>query len=191
MAPQVFTVTHQDGTVSRRTSVSAAYAFAIVVEPAQPSRYADRLDLRAAALEREAEVYRYAADQGRVKIVPRPYAAGTKVSHEGFLQGTEGLERPSWYCDAQGVGTYYEGSEEVSLPIQEIVVRRAREAADRAEEGAKEARKEAASVRAAGVPVGTYGVVRWSRRRDLAEKALSAFAFFEEKGHTLRVVPVD
>jgi hypothetical protein len=47
MSKKTFTVTHPDGTMSKRTSQSREYAYAIVAEPAPP-------EARAAAHERQA-----------------------------------------------------------------------------------------------------------------------------------------
>lgn len=189
------TVTHPDGTVSKRTSKTREYTHAIQVSPADPRilaaymlREADQSDAKAAKL-------RAAADAGQVVVRSRGFGkedADNFHSHQAILKGTDRVVF-TW-CSAAGQTESWPDrwpAPAVIVPVKEYLTESARTSAASFEAAAVRLRAEAADILKAGVPVGSWTVERWSSRWDLADKARSTFAYLAERGHQVRVVAVD
>src|SRR5690606_27705186 len=73
----ITTVTHPDGTVSKRTSARATYTHTVVRGPVDPT-------VRAAHLEREADTYDALAERNEAAVA----AAQTRMVDRGFSRGS-------------------------------------------------------------------------------------------------------
>lgn len=184
------TVTHADGTVSRRASKTRTYSHAVEVSPAPAEAYAADLDRQARDRRDTAARYRAAADAGHVTIKSRGFGTiNPDVSHQATLSGTDGYIY-TW-CNADAITHTLPSQGAQPVHVTEDLPRHARDTAANYDTAAEKLEAEAAAVRTAGVPVGRYGVARWSSRADLAAKALAEFEYLTAKGHQLRVVAVD
>jgi hypothetical protein len=172
-----FTVTHTDGTVSRRSSARAEYAFAVEVK-SDMREEASALRDNAKARDEHAAKCDAAALLGEVTEESRPWSRGatyTEVSVGGEWAGS--------YVTAGPEG----GWERARLTDDAYRAEVARKA--------EEARENAAAYRAkadaldAG-PEFTYGVYRWSRTAALAEKGAREVTWLKGRS-SVRVVPVD
>lgn len=172
MAKNTTTVTHEDGTTSTRTSQSRTYTHAVVISRTRESlvqaalRHATDRDDAAAVAEKAAT--------GEITEKTRPWAQG-KLTYTDLYVGGE------W------AGAHV--SDE-PRPTDDKLRSNLRERADQARRKAATHRAEAETL-AAG-PDMTYGVLRWSSRADLAERAASGeFAALAGAGVTIYVQPVD
>jgi hypothetical protein len=215
------TVTHPDGSVSKRGSVSATYTHAVVIGPVDPAVRAAHLLRQAEAQEARAAQFAAAADAGLVKVKNRGFGSKDDVGYDGkpsyhgyevFLDGTKvpGTKGRSYFYvsdhsnskgeveryvrDADGKivdGPDGYGVKEI-VPGREHLIERGREAAADAAKNAADLRASAAKWLAGETTDTTYGVVRWSRRADLAQKAAAGeFAYAAERGAQVYVVAVD
>lgn len=190
MPKQTTTVTHQDGTRSTRTSASRTYTHAIEVSPAPAEAYAAYLRDAAETHERSAAELEQAAESGRVLLSSRGFATDPGSDHHSHCARLEGTDLFTW-ASAEGMTRSYQGAEPEMVRAATHLREIAREEAASLRERAVSLRAEAEQVRAAGAPIGTYTVVRWSSRYDLAASALGEFSHYATEGRTVRVVPVD
>lgn len=178
------TVTHPDGTVSKRTSKSRAYTHAVVHVETRAHRVADaRADLARA----QEQVTKYAAmlADGVVANGERDLRpAGAFLGSRQFLT-MAGQYASSYFFDDSIPGK----TEAEQRPSDEAVIAGVQEWHDKAV--AYVARAEAAVAKAEASPEVTYGVVRWSSRADLAVKAVAEFERLAVHGSRLDVVEVD
>jgi len=188
--PGLTSVTHTDGTISTRKSKTNTYTHAVVLAPAAPEAYAAGLLARAATYTETAAKLRRAAADGKVRIESRGFRTqDNMVSYQATLIGTD---RATYtWCSADGMTKDYRGDMPTVTPVVPYLIASAEGSADRMQEQAAELTAQAAEVTAAGRPVGEYLVLRWSSRRDLAERAVSEFDGYRAKGHRLAVVAVD
>lgn len=195
MAGNITTVTHPDGTVSKRTSKTRTYTHAIQVSPADPRILAASMLRQADLNAAQAAKLRAAADAGVVFIKSRGFADSrpdSLHSHQAILKGTN-REIFTW-CSATGqTDTFPQPWPAPSVVgnVEQSLRADARKQADGLDAGAVSLRADAADILKAGVPVGSWSVERWSSRWDLADKALGTFAYLAERGHQVTVVPVD
>ena len=133
----VTTVTHPDGTVSKRTSARAIYTHAVVVGPKDPAKAVAFAEAQAAEYDRKAEVIETAVAAGQTKIINRGLRRGAdpdqdfegKPSYHGFeiylLSGKGSVE--SQRCNSKGItetlGSYDENDQYVSNPRTEVRTR--------------------------------------------------------------------
>jgi hypothetical protein len=183
------TVTHPDGTVSRRTSETRTYTHAVAVGPAPAEAMAAYLDRRATELEAAAAVLREAAATAKVTIRDRGLGGNSRdlITHVAKLAGTEVY---TW-CSADGRTESHRTETTEVVEVGPYVRESARSGAEWREKEAANLLSRAAEIRAAGAPVGEWGVVRWSSRADLAQAALSTFDHLAAQGSPVQVVPVD
>jgi hypothetical protein len=165
-----FTVTHTDGTVSRRSSARAEYAFAVEVKTDERD-HAAHLRARAAEVSaRQAEVL--VAAQGDITEERKPWPFGgeyvtLKVGGEfATAYPTERDERPS---DEAIRAALLDQAAQMTKNIDGL-----RAQADRLDAG----------------PEFTYGVYRWSRTEALAAKGAKEVTWLTGRS-SVRVVPVD
>jgi hypothetical protein len=188
MAANTTTVTHADGTVSKRTSKTRSYTHAIEASPAPAADYAAYLVAQAVKHRDTAATLRAAADAPQVSIRHRGLrTADDLVSHTATLAGTDIYTLSNAAGQTRNLSTRGGGI----ISAVDYLTTSARENARDYERRAGELDSEAAEVLAKGEPVFGYGVLRWSSRRDLAEKALKEFEHATAMGCTVRVVPVD
>jgi hypothetical protein len=183
------TVTHPDGTVSTRKSETRTYTHAVAVGPAPAEAMASYLDRQAADRTADAAKLREAAASARVTIRDRRLGGNTRdlITHVAMLAGTE----VHTWCSADGRTESHRDAETQVVEVGQYLRESARSSAEWREQEAAQRVAEAAAIRAAGVPVGGWSVVRWSSRADLAEAALSTFAHLAAQGRPVVVVPVD
>lgn len=133
----VTTVTHPDGTVSKRTSARAIYTHAVVVGPKDPAKATAFAEAQAAEYDRKAEVIEAAVAAGETKIVNRGLRRGAdpdqdfegKPSYHGFeiylMSGKGSVE--SQRCNSKGItetlGSYDENDQYTSNPSTEVRTR--------------------------------------------------------------------
>lgn len=136
-AKNVTTVTHPDGTVSKRTSARAIYTHAVVVGPKDPAKATAFAEAQAAEYDRKAEVIEAAVAAGETKIVNRGLRRGAdpdqdfegKPSYHGFeiylMSGKGSVE--SQRCNSKGItetlGSYDENDQYTSNPSTEVRTR--------------------------------------------------------------------
>ena len=187
MPARKFTVTHPDGTVSTRTSKTRIYTHAVeAYRSLEAAREA--LEAEAAAARKRAEAYRWAAKRGTVTRKWRGFDPSSPVAHE--LQLDVPGEHPlTWYCDSEnrpsvaGLDDWAQGLGGVEF-MREYARHRA---ADVEEQAGNLEQRAAELTKGEG-----YSVLRWSQRRDLAERAVwTDLAYFARTGYQLRVVEVD
>jgi hypothetical protein len=184
------TVTHADGTVSTRTSKTRTYSHAIEISPAPADHYAAYLTALADECETAAARYRTAAENRRVQIQSRGFRDDTGYfSHQATLLDTD--NRIYTWCSQDGKTEDILTDGRPLVGVADFLARYAVEQAASKDEQAAKYRAEAAEVLATGQPVGSYSVLRWSSRADLAIKAISEFEHYSKCGHQLRVVAVD
>ena len=219
MTKNITTVTHPDGVVSKRTSERATYTYAVVIEPGSPQAIAAGHRANARQALATAESLRAAAATGKVTRRDRRFRstdpdtfhafdynlAGTKVrgqkghayysiSVRGNSAGTSVTFPEYLHSSIQvipGTETVEYGSNMGQVNAGQFAIGTALQRAEALEEAA--AKSEQAAVAAEqGEGLGGYGVLRWSSRRDLAEKAASGeFSGLAASGRKVRVVPVD
>lgn len=189
MTARTTTVTHPDGTVSKRTSSTRIYEYAIEVGPAPAETTAASKEREADQLTARAENLRDAADTGRITIADRQLGPNCSelITHVARLAYTNLY---TW-CSADGRTERGHGETLTVVGVREYLATAARDSAAWLEESAAKLRNEAAAIRADGKPVGDYGVLRWSASYANAAKALPSFDYYAKQGYTLRVVPVD
>jgi hypothetical protein len=170
MARNITTVTHADGTVSRRTSASAIYAFAVEVKR---DRRHEALCLRESADAADARAARFdaLAETGAVTETRKPWAFGG--------------EYVTLYVGGEFATSFVSDRDE--RPSDEDARAKVRAYADGARKHAATLRDRAATLDAG--PEFTYGIYRWSRTAALAEKGLREVVL-HGRGEA-RVVPVD
>lgn len=206
-----YTVTHSDGTVSTRSS-ARSYVFAIVSVPAEDAARREAFNRQANDLEAKAARFDAAADRGKVVVRSRGLSIDPAEFHafDASLLGTENRTGRVTYCEindrannenltetwrqfvpegveiARETKEDHSGERRVAVAIEPYLIGKARARA-------AELRKTAAELRVEGESSDTGGfeVLRWTSRRDLAEKALSEFDYVAKVGRTLKVVPVD
>lgn len=180
------TVTHADGTVSTRGSKTRAYTHAVEITPATAERAAADMTLRAAKAAAKAAALRAAADAGRVTVKYRGFAGNGYNSHSATLTGSD------VYTWSNAEGITHDIVADVIIPAIDYLAASARAQADLNAAEAARLNAEAAATLAAGVPVGAYGILRWSSSAVNAAKGAREFEdFYAARGHTVRVVPVD
>ena len=184
------TVTHTDGTKSTRGSKTRAYTHAVEITPAPARAYADFLIRQGQALTAKATAYRQAATDGRVAIVSRGITTSDPlINHQATLIGTDrGIY--TW-CSADGQTRDIMQDGYPVAGVRQSLVAHAVAMAERYEADAAKLADEATEIATAGTPVGAYGVLRWSSSQALAGKGMNEFATYTDRGHTIRVVPVD
>ncbi len=218
MPNRVTTVTHPDGTVDKRTSQGRTYTHAVVVGPGTPESIAAGWRAQAATARGTAAMIRAAIEKGVVHKRSRGYRmddsvvsyvydlAGTEVqgqrSHTYALVSERGTSDGRSQCAPQYLrpGDVVVGDSAAvagGFPNYVLVETRAHvlaQAAEEAERYERSAEKCEARAQAAerGEGLGSYGVVRWSSRRDLAERAaVGEYGSVAAAGHRVYVVPVD
>jgi hypothetical protein len=183
------TVTHADGTVSKRSSKTRVYTHAVEISPAPAEKLAANLLRKAQEATARAAQLRKAADEGQVRIAPRGFRISNDyISYQATLAGTDRYIYT--YCSADGRTEDVLNGREI-VPVVGYLVDSARHAVGQHEETAAKLTAQAAEVLADGKPVGEYRIVRWSSSAVLAGKALSEFDAYVAAGCTVRVVPVD
>lgn len=198
------TVTHPDGTRSTRTSQRATYTHAVQVGPSDPERVATLHEEAATAKRAEADRIDAALVDPKVTVTDRGFRrapgegpddgrSGQHVYHN-YQARLVGTDHTVW-CDSYGM-TQHGYPEVVTEPVNDTLYRIASNWARILRDGARFDDAKARRLRAGDVDVLTaedrsYRVVRWSSRRELAEKALSTFAHYAERGSSVRVVAVD
>lgn len=206
-----YTVTHPDGTVSKRSS-ARSYTFAIVSVPATDAARKLAFNRQADEMEARAARFEAAADAGKVSRRSRGLGINPSEFHafDIFLLGTEVTSGRVTYCEINdrvndenlhetwrkfvpaGVEVVRETKEDhsgefrVAVNGRDNLIGKARERAAELRETAAKRRQEADEADKGG-----FEVLRWSSRRDLAEKALTEFEYVHKIGRTLQVVPVD
>ena len=227
MSTTVFTVTHPDGSTSKRTSKTRNYTWAIVCESATPEARAAAYERAAVEQEHRARRFAEAAEAGRTRLRDRRLnfrGEGPNDnyfhSHEIDLLGTEqaysSRGRQGTYCEVNARANHLgqvEGWEDSLPPELEVirysepeseekakyhkprpvvdgaayVIAKGKVYAESALDAAKALREEGAKPEPHG-----YVVLRWSSRRDLAQKALTEFEYeVTRHGRRLHVVPVN
>ncbi|WBQ03829.1 hypothetical protein [Kribbella sp. CA-293567] len=173
------TVTHPDGTVSKRNSVSKVYTHAIEVaddnhmEAAELARLAERR-------EAEAEQYSRALAEGHVVIRAERWAFGGRRLKFALIDTATDAELYAGAHIVTDEGVLATNSKEADVPSS------AAHTIESLTADAARLRKQAAKL-AAG-PQTSYGVVRWSQTE---RSAVAALASFNRAGRVARVVPVD
>jgi hypothetical protein len=151
---RTFIVKHPDGTQSKRTTANREYPFALVHEVTRASRVA----YAESSLENAQEnVARYEAALADGTITE----SRSKWSHGG--------EYVNLYVGGIWAGAYVTDQKE--RPTDDALRAALQESIDNAK--ARVAQCEANVEQAKVSPEVTYGVLRWTSRRDLAEKAVS------------------
>ncbi len=179
--PRKTTVTHPDGTVSKRSSVRAVYAFA--VETTTDQRAAAEGDRKAAA-EAEAEAVRLLTAFSPDDIIEEHrlfggYGGQAKSDMVSVSLRAHDGGKDHWlrHYVIRPDGTI-EDPIDVHAEIQK----------DLANYASNVAQRRATAARLDAGPAVKYGVARWSRTQALAEKGAN-----EYRGYfaNIRVVPVD
>jgi len=217
MAKRTTTVTFNGEIVGKRTSAKAIYTHAILVLPATEEDRKAAFEREAQRMEAEANMLEQAADKGDV-VVKRRFPTSQKDddnyfhSHEVILRGAQqprsdgkGMynlvtahsnhkgEIETWTKYAMGLEPIrpttvdYQGDQEYAYNGRDYLIRAARQRAEGLRESAGLVREQGAEP-----DDEAPSVVRWSSRRDLAEKALNEFEYLVERfGRRLVVVEVD
>jgi hypothetical protein len=207
-------VRHPDGTTSRRKSANAVYSYAVVVGPADPTAYADRLDRDAAASEKRADKLAAVLEHPKPEVTVRlrgVHSRGTdpdvdyngEHSYHGYEAKLVGTTLTT-HCDSQGMteqyGEYDRRGEYHShddgrriVPVRDALTDTARGFLLAARRSAASNRARAYRIRIGDEQVSDehngWMVARWSTRRDLAAKAASGeFAGYREFGRPVMVV---
>jgi hypothetical protein len=165
------TVTHPDGTASKRTSQRAEYRFAVVVETDQ---------------RHEAEALRSFAE-GRAAEAWSMLRAAETLPIDEIVTPLVGRPYHRFHIGGHYAGAYHEGSQ--VRPTPEEIRHRLMDDAERLRQYATTLREQADALDAG--PEITYSVYRWSRSADLAEKG--RLEIVDSLGGRSRayVVPVD
>jgi len=190
MSARKTTVTHEDGTISARSSKTMTYTHAVEIGPAVPELYAAGLRERADDQEtKAAQLGAVLAKGPRVILRFRgAWVTRREVSHEATLAGTS----LSTWADADGMTTVGYPDVQV-MPALDYLVDSARSSAADYRDRAAQLRAEADAILSAdAVPGDGWRVWRWSTRADLAVKALGeARRGYSGAGRVIRVVAVD
>lgn len=175
------TVTHADGSVSKRSSVRATYTHAVVVSRTAASIAAKHRAEAAKCLTAAAE-YDVAA-QGEI-LRKQDGKPGSWLGVRTTVT-VGGTYADSTFADGEG------GRSSERAPLTDEQARAAVQAyGDNARERATQSEERAAKAEAG--PAVTYAVLRWSSRADLAQKAAAGeFAGLRTEGVEVYVVPVD
>lgn len=189
------TVTHPDATVSKRTSKTMHYTWAVEVGPADPMMVAAQKEAQATANDEEAATLRAAVAEPRITIRDRGLTAvgtynpaDTYHSHAIALAGTD-IDQ---WSNAKGETEHWINGDKVIMSALESLTRHALSAARSCDKRAEALRIEAAHIRANGIKGDGWTVYRWSTRADLAGNgAAEAAKAFAGQGRAIRVVPVD
>ncbi len=196
------TVTHPDGTTSKRTSKSRTYSHAIEVGPVDPATVAARFEEFAVEADAKAAKVEEALRFPDVVLRSRGFQRAQRGVDEGYdgkpvfhnfvaaLKGTDG-EIYTW-ANSRGV-VQHGYPEVVEEPALTYLVRSAEGQAARHREAAEGYRTKAAALRSGDLSPLTvsdrsWGIVRWSSSRTLATKALGSFDHFRASGCVVRVV---
>lgn len=172
MAPRKFTVTHPDGSVSKRSSQNALYTFTIVREVSLAARVTKAEETMRSAQEMLDNAIRARA-AGVVTHMGRPWFEGST-----YVNVEVGGEWITSYVSPKVEPM----SDAEALALQDVKIVGYREYLEHTTEGLDKARRG---------PQMRYKVMRWSRTRDLATKALSEFGKYPNRGVREYVVPVD
>lgn len=175
MAPKKFTVTHPDGTVSKRSSQSREYTHA-VVEAVTRQYFVDLAQSRVDDLRKFIAQHEEALKADYVaKETARWAFGGTRTS--AYLGG----QYVTAWNDKEG-----ETPQDLSLEdAREIIQERIRETRVRLAQALARVEQEKAR------PDLSYGVVRWSSSEALAIKAANGEFAPRYSGITVTVKPVD
>lgn len=172
MAGNKTTVTHPDGTVSKRTSKTRSYTHAVVLEQTR-DYLVDQALTTAAVHDRAAEAFVKAAASGDITEERRDWTGGRTYI--------------SLYLGGKFADSYVDDRPRPS--DDELRAKHLKRAAEQ-RAGAEKYRKLAAT-HAAG-PEAVYGVLRWSSRADLAHKAVTGeFSQLVCEGVKVYAVAVD
>lgn len=166
------TVTHPDGSVSKRTSKSHVYTYAVEVAIPRAYYVTEAEDGLERCLRVRAEVEAALAD-GTIVRACDPWSRSQ-----------------TWETATVGghYATSYDNRREI--PSDDVVLARLARSLDSTQESERSRRKTLA--KAQNMPETVYKTARWSSREDLARKAADGeFAFWITKGATVTVVPVD
>jgi hypothetical protein len=165
------TVTHPDGTVSKRTSESRTYTHAVVISRTRESLVADEMSNAAAADER-----------ARIAAA----AVGGEVTEES-RSWSGGLRYITLFLGGEYAGAHVSDKPRPSdEELREGMRKRVKESEARAQEYRDKAAKLGRG------PAMQYGVLRWSSRADLAHSAVSGeFGRLVRPGVTVEAVTVD
>lgn len=181
---KTFTVTHPDGTTSHRSS-KRAVSHAVVRGPVDAQAWVDYHVRAQQRLEADQRVLATALEEGAYALEAVPGAdAGAGLddytTHHVWLKGVPESSQP---CNRKGL-VAVEGQ---MVPAQRLVRRRVLE---RLEEAVAATADHATAAK--NPPPGTWEVLAWSSRRDLAVKALGrAQEEWGVRGYRVRVVEVD
>lgn len=177
MASRVTTVSHPDGTVSKRTSARATYTHAAVVKTDEREQ-AEHYRALAAAAEAEAQRQDAAALLGKVTEESRPWSRGATY-HDVYVGG-------------QWAGSYVTAGPEGGWDKERLTDDEYRAAVARSAESSRESAAQyraTADAKDAG-PEFTYGVYRWSRNAALAAKGAAEVNWLKGRS-TVTVERVD
>jgi hypothetical protein len=167
----VTTITHPDGTVSKRKSESRIYTHGVVICRSRESLVEDELAT--------AALY-----DGHAATAER--AVGGEIT-ESRSSWSGGLEYISLKLDGQYAESYVSDRER---PTDEELRDGMRKRVAENEARAAKCRDRAEELRRG--PAADYGVLRWSSRADLAHKAASGeYGSLVRPGVSIAVVPVD
>jgi hypothetical protein len=176
------TVTHPDGTVSKRKSANALYAFAVEVTTDQRKVAANqRQEAEEARL--NAARARAAADLGKIVEETRPWMRDmTRLTYYLMAPGGEKVYAgaATVYADGTIHRDTKNNGEEGDSPVEYV-----RNSAERYDAMAVHYDEMAVALDAG--PALAYGVVRWSRTQVLAEKGANEFRHYAQ----VRIVAVD
>jgi hypothetical protein len=200
MTKRTLTITHPDGTVSTR-GTARDYTHAVVLTPREPQTWRTfvlkTLDARIALLAELNKMIESAVIHRGRSFSSNP--AGVDLDRDGNhtymnFQASFGRTGPMCFtawCDSAGNTRDYRDGERIIVPVADFLIDQARRTAELwAKSNAADVHLIAA-IDAGTADRGGYRVVRWSTRRDLAERAVAEFDGFREHGHGIEVQPVD
>ena len=208
-------VRHPDGTTSKRGSDTAVYLFAVEVGPADPAKFADRLDRDAADQEARSAELAALLEHPKPPVTVRNRGftrpgADPDVNHDGThsyhgfeakLTGTtftthcdsKGMTEQFGEYDRHGEYSYHSTGDRHVVPVRDALVNTARGFQLSAHRAAAGNRARAYRIRVGDEQVPDehdgWSVVRWSTRRELADKAAAGeFAWYRGYGRPVTVV---
>ena len=199
-----YTVTLPDGTVATRTSKKGNYTHVVVASPqfpeavvAEAERVIERNTKDIEAIDRALAEPSFKRRQRFNDRDPDIGYSGTPVYYgfDAWLSGPDGKSVASTTCNSHGVtsGVYDEkGEYEYRLgDVEGSLIGQATMKRLQSEEQIDAARKRIAAVNDGTYDFGPYGVVRWSSRADLAEKAASGEFAANIRTRSYTVMPID